>query len=294
MKLNYTVKENKYSTIKEVLKDYFCISDRLLTKLKKANQIYLNNSSIPINHPIKLNDLIEVNLDFEENYENITPKEMNLDIIFEDEAFLIINKSPNTPVHPSILHFEDSLSNGVKFYFDKISLKRKIRPVNRLDKDTSGIVIFAKNEYIQESLIKQMKNNIFKKEYLAILTGHLEQVSGSINAPISRKENSIIEREINDNGDTAITHFELIKNFEKNNEKLSLVKFTLETGRTHQIRLHSKFIGHSILGDTLYGLSSKLISRQSLHAYKVSFIHPLTKEILELEIPLPNDMNNII
>ena len=125
MKLNYTVKENKYSTIKEVLKDYFCISDRLLTKLKKANQIYLNNVSIPINHPIKLNDLIEVNLDFEENYENITPKEMNLDIIFEDEAFLIINKSPNTPVHPSILHFEDSLSNGVKFYFDKISLENQ-------------------------------------------------------------------------------------------------------------------------------------------------------------------------
>ena len=294
MELKYTVKEIKYSNVKEVLKVFFGISDRLLTKLKKSNKIYFNGTPTYVHHPLSLNDTITVNLDFEEESENILPKKMDLNIIFEDEALLVINKKPNTPVHPSILHFEDSLSNGVKFYFDKLNLKRKIRPVNRLDKDTSGIVIFAKNEYIQEALIRQMKTKVFRKEYLAILTGHLEKNIGTINAPISRKENSIIEREINKNGEISITHFELIKNFVKNDEELSLVKFILETGRTHQIRLHSKFIGHPILGDTLYGFPSKLISRQSLHAYKVSFIHPLTKEILELEIPLPNDMNNII
>lgn len=294
MNLEFKVNEIKYQTIKEVLKDYFCISDRLLTKLKKSNQIYLNSKNTYVNHSLSLNDIITVNLDFEEESENIVPKEIPLNIIYEDDAFLIINKDYNMPIHPSILHFENSISNGIKFYFDKISLKRKIRPVNRLDKDTSGIVIFAKNEYIQEALIKQMKNGLFKKEYLAILVGSLDKQSGTINAPIARKENSIIEREINPLGKTAITYFELIKNFEYDKQKLSLVKFILETGRTHQIRLHSKYIGHSILGDTLYGSSSNLVYRQSLHAYKVSFVHPITKENLKFEIELPDDMKKII
>lgn len=193
-------------------------------------------------------------------------------------------------------HFEDSLSNGIRFYFKSIDLNKKIRPVNRLDKDTSGIVIFAKNEYIQESLVKQMKNKSFKKEYLAILEGHLENKIGTINAPIARKEESIIEREINTNGDTAITHFEVLKEFtsKRTNQALSLVKFLLETGRTHQIRLHSKYINHPILGDFLYGNPSELINRQALHAYKVNFIHPISKENIILEIPLPKDMKDLI
>lgn len=295
MKLEYIVtKNNKYINIKEILKCHFEISERLLAKLKRNQKILLNGSPTYINTSVKNNDLIQIDLDFEEESENIVSKEIPLNIIYEDDSFLIVNKNYNMPVHPSILHFEDSLSNGVKFYFDKINLKRKIRPVNRLDKDTSGIVVFAKNEYIQESLIKQMKNHIFKKEYLAILNGYLDKQIGTINAPISRKENSIIEREINPLGDLAITHFELLENFEYDNQKLALVKFILETGRTHQIRLHSKYIGHSILGDSLYGSNSNLIYRQALHAYKVSFIHPITKQNLEFKIDLPDDMKKLI
>ena len=188
MNLEYKVLNNKYSTIKEVLKDYFNISDRLLKKLKKNEQIFLNNIPTYINHHINVNDFIKVNLDFKEENENIVSTKMDLNIIFEDESLLIINKSAGIPVHPSILHHEKSLSNGIKFYYDSINLKRKIRPVNRLDKDTSGIVIFAKNEYIQESLIKQMKNKIFEKEYFAILEGNIEKKSGTIDASISRKK----------------------------------------------------------------------------------------------------------
>ena len=217
-------------------------------------------------------------------------KKMDLDILYEDDCLLIINKPADIPVHPSILHYEDSLSNGVKYYFDSKNIKTKIRPVNRLDKDTSGIVIFAKNEYIQESLIKQMKNNIFKKEYYAILEGNLDKNNGTINAPISRKEGSIIEREINSNGDNSITHFELIKNY----NNICLVKFILETGRTHQIRVHSKYIGHPILGDSLYGNKSELISRQALHAYKFQFLHPISKKQVSIQIDLPYDMKKII
>jgi len=296
MQLEYKVIDKKYYNIKEILKVHFQISDRLLTKLKKNSKILLNDLPCYIDKKVTIGDFICVNLDFEEESENIVPIKMKLDIIYEDETILVINKQANLPVHPSILHFEDSLSNGIKYYFETINLKKKIRPVNRLDKDTSGIVIFAKNEYIQECLIKQMKNNTFKKEYYAILEGLLEEESGTIDAPISRKEGSIIEREINFSGDSAITHFELIKTFNStiNNITLSLVRFILETGRTHQIRVHSKHINHPILGDSLYGNPSNLISRQALHAYKVSFIHPITKNKLNLKIDFPDDMKKII
>lgn len=289
MDLEYKIINNKYDNIKQVLKEEFHISDRLLKKLKLNHQIFLNYIPVNINYSdLKIGDLISIVLDFEEEYDNIVPLKSNLNIIYEDNYVLVVNKPSNMPVHPSCNHFEDSLSNIVKYYFDCIGLKRKIRIVNRLDKDTSGIVIFAKNEYIQEVLIQQMKNNTFKKEYLAILNGILEKNSDIISAPIARKENSIIERCVNfETGDIAITHYDLIKTI---NNKYSLVHFVLETGRTHQIRVHSAYIGHPILGDTLYGSSSNLINRQALHAQKVSFIHPITEKIMILEAPLPEDM----
>lgn len=294
MKLELKNLENKYYNVKEVLKEYWEISDRLLIKLKKQQKIFLNGNPTYVNAILKDNDIVSIDLDFEETSENIVPTKINLDIIFEDDFLLIVNKPAGIPVHPSISHYEDSLSNGIKYYFNSINLNKKIRPINRLDKDTSGIVLFAKNEYIQESLVKQMKKNIFKKEYLAILSGILNEKNGTINAPISRKENSIIEREINSSGDIAITHFELQKTFAINSQNYSLVKFILETGRTHQIRLHSKYIGFPILGDTLYGSPSKLINRHALHAFKVCFIHPISKELITLEIDLPDDIKNLL
>lgn len=238
----------------------------------------------------KLGDILKIDMNFIETSDNIVPTKMDLNIIFEDDYLLVINKPAGIPVHPSCNYYENSLSNGVKYYFNSIGLNRKIRPVNRLDKDTSGLVIFAKHEYIQDMLVKQMKNNTFKKEYLALLNGNLSKTSGTINAPISRKSGSIMEREISDTGETAISHFELIKNF----DNYCLVKYTLETGRTHQLRVHSKYIGHPILGDTLYDITSDLIPRQALHAQKVTFLHPITKETLILEAPLPLDINNLI
>ena len=294
MELKYRVDNLKYKNIKEVCKNHFEISDRLLTKLKRNQKIFLNNSKVYINTLLSLNDIIIINLDFEEESENIVPTKMDLNILYEDDYLIIINKPFGIPIHPSISHFKNSLSNGLKYYFNVKNIIKKIRPVNRLDKDTSGIVIFAKHEYIQECLVKQMKNKKFKKEYLAILEGHMDKINGTINLPISRKEGSIIEREININGENAITHFELIDNFEVNNQKLSLVKFILETGRTHQIRVHSKYINHPILGDSLYGNKSNLINRQALHAYRVLFIHPITKESINVEIPLPLDMKKVL
>jgi len=267
------------------------MSDRLIAKLKNKKLIFLNSNKAYINSIISSNDIIEFDLNYKEESDNIIPLQHDLKIVFEDDALLVVDKPPFMPIHPSANHYNDSLSNSVKYYFNKINLNKKIRPVNRLDKDTSGLVIFAKNEYIQENLIYQMKTKEFQKEYLAIIDGCFLEDSGTINAPISRKLNSIIEREINfENGQTAITHFKTIKKY----TNYSLVNFILETGRTHQIRVHSKFKSHPLLGDSLYGTKSNNINRQALHAYKLSFIHPISKSKIVLEVDLPDDMKKLL
>ncbi|MBQ9298335.1 MAG: RluA family pseudouridine synthase [Clostridia bacterium] len=289
MVLEYIVKNDKYSVLRQVLKNEFNISNRLLVKLKKNNCIKVNNEHCYIDFLIKNGDLITVDINFNEESKNIVPTNIPLDIIYEDDALLIINKPPFLPIHPSHLHFEDTISNGVQYHFNKIGLKRKIRPVNRLDKDTSGLVVFAKNEYIQECLVKQMKSGDFEKEYIAVLEGNIHELTGIINAPIARKENSIIERCVDNSGDVAVTHYTVLEN----SNNYCFVKFKLETGRTHQIRVHSRYIGHPILGDTLYGTASSLINRQALHAYRIKFIHPITKERLEFIAELPEDIKKL-
>lgn len=291
MNLSYQIdKDEHYDNVLHVLKEQFLLSDRLITKLKKANKIYLNDLQTYTKKSLTVGDTVSVLIDFEEDNSNIVASNIPLNIIYEDDYLLVLNKPANIAIHPSILHFDNSLSNGVKFYFDKLGLKKKIRIVNRLDRNTSGIVILAKNEYIQECLIKQMKTKELKKEYLAIAKGILESKSGTLNFPIARKEGSIIERTVSSDGDSAITHYDVVKEF----NNLSLVHIVLETGRTHQIRVHFSHIGHPILGDTLYGSPSELINRQALHSYKLTFIHPVTKKVVSLEAPLPNDIKNII
>lgn len=318
MKLTYIVPaETKYQTIKEVLKVEFSISDRLLLKLKKMQKITLNAKVVYVHHPVKEGDLIECDLNYSEDNSNIVPIPIPLSIIYEDEAYLIINKPSGMPVHPSMEHYTDSLSNGVRYYFDKIGLHKKIRPVNRLDKDTTGLVVFAKNEYIQEYLVRQVKSKDFIKKYLAVVEGHLKEKIGTICAPISRKENSIIERCVNENGETAITHYRIL-NYEEirniciskskdfgtcinnndfiqaKNSQFEIVECILETGKTHQIRVHFAYIGHPLLGDTLYGTTSPLIHRQALHCYFMSFLHPIHNNTVEYIAPLPKDLKELI
>ena len=291
MKLKYVVKKDEhFDNIKEVLKTKFEISDRLLLKLKKNNLIFLNGSVANIKEPINSNDMVEISLDYDEDNTNIVPVKMALKIVFEDDWLLILNKPAGYPIHPSMLHFEDSISNGVKYYFDSIKLHKKIRPVNRLDKDTSGIVIFAKNEYAQECLVRQMKQNEFVKEYIAVCCGKFDSLVGTVNAPISRKDGSIIERCVNQNGDYAVTHYDVVQS----NSNMSVVHLRLDTGRTHQIRVHMSYLGHPIVGDTLYGTASDLINRQALHSSSVTFYHPVTKQRLSFTAPLFDDMNNLI
>lgn len=284
MEINYEIKNNT-QTINSTLQNELKISSRLLYKLIKLNKIELNHKPCDTRKIGTFGDTITINFDYEEDNSNIIPTKMNLNIIFEDDWLLVVNKPAGIAIHPSVLHYSDSLCNGIKFYFDKIGLKKKIRPVNRLDLNTSGLVVFAKCEYIQECLINQMKNNQFKKEYLAVCNGFFDKKSGTINLPIARKENSIIERCISENGQPAITHYEVLKEF----DNYSLVKCSLETGRTHQIRVHMSAIGHPLLGDSLYGSISDLINRQALHCFNLQFIHPIYNNDLNFWGDLPND-----
>lgn len=288
-------KELKGKTVKDILKNSFNLSNRLIIKLKKCNQIYCNSKNCYTNYIVDVNDIVSVDISFSEQLNNnIIPNNEPLDILYEDDSLLIVNKGPGIPTHPSMKHFDNTLSNYVKAYFIKQNIVEQIRPVNRLDKDTSGIVVFAKNQYIQECLIKQMKSENFKKYYSCIISGIISPQCGTISLPIAREKNSIIKRCVDSTGQNAITIYKTEKTFEYVDNIYSLLEVYLKTGRTHQIRVHFSYLGYPLFGDTLYGNKCHHISRQALHCKKIEFIHPITNENICINCPLPDDMKIIL
>lgn len=304
MILEYKTTENdEYKSIKAILQREFQISNRFLTKLKLHQKILINNQVAMVNDNPPCNSIITVSIDFEETDE-ITPQEGSLEILYEDDYFLAVNKPANIVVHPCSYHPNNTLANFVKAYLNNL---KKIRPINRLDKGTSGVVLFAKNEYIQE-LFKNIDPKP-QKEYIVIAYGKWKEKEGTISLPIARKPDSLIEREVNfEAGQESITHYKVLAESNYEAENISLLKVLLETGRTHQIRVHLSYLGHSLLGDTLYPkknlientkvetqITDKLeLERQALHAYRLQFIHPITKKEIEIIAPLPKDLKSII
>ena len=251
MLLKYIVGDNK--NLRSILKDELNISSRLFNKIKNK-YVFVNGEYAIYYRDLNMNDVVEVDFSYDDdNYNNIVSNpDIKFEIVYEDEWLLIVNKGANLPVHPSLNHYDISLSNGIRAYFDKIGLNKTVRLVNRIDKDTTGLVVIAKCEYIQECLIKQMNDDSFIKEYIAIARGLVDS-SGVIDFPIARKDGSIIERCVDlVRGENAITNYVRLN---YNSElDISLVKCRLLTGRTHQIRVHFAYIGHPLLGDSLYGL----------------------------------------
>lgn len=253
MLLKYIVGDNK--NLRSILKDELNISSRLFNKIKNKH-VFVNGEHAIYYKDLNVNDVVEVDFSYDDdNYNNIVSNpDIKFEIVYEDDWLLIVNKGANLPVHPSLNHYDISLSNGIRAYFDKIGLNKTVRLVNRIDKDTTGLVVIAKCEYIQESLIKQMSDNSFIKEYIAIARGLVDS-SGVIDFPIARKDGSIIERCVDlARGEKAITNYVRL-NYNPELD-ISLVKCKLLTGRTHQIRVHFAYIGHPLLGDSLYGLES--------------------------------------
>ncbi len=287
--LKCIVKEE--DTIKNIIIKEFDVSSRLLRKLKLNKCIYCNGKEAWINGMAKVGDEISLNIASYGNAENIVAEPYELEILYEDDSFLIINKPGNMVVHPTCLHQNGTLANFVKYYFESKNEHIKLHFVNRLDRETSGVIVIAKNEYVQDILTKQMQNGVFTKEYIAVVNGIVKEEFGTIDLPIKRDTNSIMLRMVSPDGDRAVTHFNVIKRC----ESFTVLKLNLETGRTHQIRVHCKAIGHSILGDGLYSdMETNLINRQALHSYRTCFIHPITQKKIEVIANLPFDIKDII
>lgn len=292
MELKCTVSDKfEGKTVKHVLKNELKLSERLVKRLKYGGKIFLNSVSVHVNVTVQPGDELDVLIDFEEESEEIIPENISIDIIYEDEYLIALNKSSGIVVHPTGNHSSGTVANGLMYHFLTNNIKRKIRPVSRLDRDTTGIIIFAKNQYVQEYLVRQMSAKTFSKAYLGIVQGIVEPTEGIIDLPIGRNPDSIILRQVTDSGAPSVTHFRVVEYL----NNASLVEFRLETGRTHQIRVHCQAIGHPLIGDTLYSnILTSLIDRQALHSYKVCFIHPSSHTPFELSLPLPEDMQRVL
>lgn len=287
--LTYVTKEER--VIKDILVKEFDISARLLRKLKLNNRIFCNGKIAWVNGNAKVGDIVSVNIFFEEEAESINAEDGEIDILYEDDSLLLINKCGDMVVHPTCLHQNGTLANRVKWYLEGKGEIIKVRFVNRLDRETSGVIVIAKNDYAQDILSKEMITGEFSKEYIAIVHGIVEKDFGTIDLPIKREPDSIMTRMVAPDGERAVTHFEVLKRL----EDMTVLKLKLETGRTHQIRVHLKAIGHPILGDGLYSdIKTELITRQALHSYKTGFIHPITRKRVEVIAKIPDDMERII
>lgn len=261
-------------------------SHHILTLMKADKEaILLNNVRGFGKVVLSCGDVLRIHIPEAESSENILPVEMDLSILYEDEDILVLNKPADMPIHPSQGNYENTLANGAAYYFAKKNEKFVYRCINRLDRDTTGALILAKNPLSAAILSRQMADRRIKRTYLALVTG-IPSLSGTIDAPIARAEGSTIEREINyEKGETAVTHYQLLAP----GEHYSLVELHLETGRTHQIRVHMKHIGHPLPGDYIYNPVYDRIRRQPLHSFQLEFEHPITGEPLLFTAPLPKD-----
>ena len=273
------------------------ISTKSIIRLKSdVKNVLLNDEPGFINRILKKDDRLTLCVKELESSKKIPPVDLPLSIIYEDEDILIVNKPANMPIHPSMNNYENTLGNAVAYYYMKKGEPFLYRCINRLDRDTTGLTILAKHYLSCGILYDKMESREIKRTYYAIVENrtvfdapyaHRLLQTGTIDLPLGRRPDSAIERMVDiKNGDKAITHYRVLAT----NDGLSLLELQLDTGRTHQIRVHMQAIGHPLIGDFLYNPKDTHMKRQALHAGKLSFRHPITKEILSFTAPVPQDM----
>jgi 23S rRNA pseudouridine1911/1915/1917 synthase len=290
--LTYEVKlDGDGIKIREYMTEFLSFSGRFTRNAAMDKRIKVNGSIVKLNYKLKQGDIIEVVVEKEES-QNIIPENLHIEIVYEDDDLLVVNKRPFMVVHPTKSHQTGTLSNGILFHFQQNNEKSIVRLVSRLDMDTSGLIMVAKNQFAHMNLAKSMEENKIIKSYLALVHGTVTPQEGTIDLPIGRPSEDSIKRVVCENGQKSITHY---KTREKYNGA-ALLELTLETGRTHQIRVHLSHIGNPIYGDLLYGVEEdrNLINRQALHAYKLTIPHPRTGEALILESDIPKDIKDLI
>jgi len=290
--LDYTI-DSEYDdiTIVGFLKAQGYSSQNLIELKKMPESILLNGKWEYVTKRVKEGDVLSVHIREEESSEKIVPVNLPFPIVYEDEDILVVNKPADMPIHPSMNNYENTLGNAAAYYFAKQKQPFTFRCINRLDRDTTGLTILAKHMVSSSVLYDAMTRREIKRTYQAIVVGEDIEDEGTVDAPIGRKEGSTIERMIDfKNGERAVTHYKVL---ERRDGK-ALISLQLDTGRTHQIRVHMAHIGHPLIGDFLYNPDNTDMKRQALHSYSLSFVHPITKKELYFEAELPEDMKEAL
>lgn len=281
--------------IDKFLNSYFEEKSRsYLQGLIENNNITINNKNIKSNYKLRKDDIIEVSLP-KPAMLDVIPEDIKLDILYEDSEVVVVNKAKGMVVHPAVGNYTGTLVNALLYHCtDLSSINGVVRPgiVHRIDKDTSGVLVVAKNDNSHNFLAAQLKDHSMKREYIALVEGHLKEKEGTIDKPLGRNKKDRLKMGIVPDGKRAVTHYSVIKEF----KDTTLIKCVLETGRTHQIRVHLASIGHPLIGDLVYGYKKQKykIEGQMLHAKVLGFIHPVTKKYMEFEAPLPEEFENLI
>ena len=290
--IEYTIPESQNGLRVEQFLRRKGYSRQNFTEIKRMPQsILVNGIHYYMRQTLAAGDHLQVCICETESSEKIPPVKLPLNIVYEDEDILVINKPAGMPIHPSMKNYYNSLANALAWYYQDQGKPFIFRCSNRLDRDTSGLTVISKHLVSASIMADMTKKRLVHREYLAIVKGDLTPPTGTITAPLSRKEGSIIERTVDfDHGEEAITHYKLIR--EANGH--SLVSLKLETGRTHQIRIHMKYLGFPLIGDYLYNPDMEHMTRQALHSHHMEFAHPITGEWMSFTAPLPADMANVL
>jgi len=289
LRLEYQVEEKEAGEhVIDVLANAMRISSRLIRKCKRNKQILVNQQHISVNATLRAGDIITLMLDHDEN--TFDPDPIEVEALYEDGDVLAVNKPPFLVVHPTKGHPEGTLANALSYRQYKRQENYKIRFINRLDRDTSGVLLIAKNAYAQQIISEQMQADAVDKIYYAVVKGRVLNGEGTIDAPIDRLSEDDILRGIIETGMPSRTHYKVIAT----NDTASVLRLKLETGRTHQIRVHLKYIGHPIIGDSLYGEESNQIKRQALHCYQMAFKPPRKSSSTCVTAEIPNDMKRLM
>ena len=267
-------------------------SGQNLSEIKRMpKSILVNGVHYYMRQELSTGDHLQVRICETQNSEKIPPTKLTLDIIYEDEDLLVLNKPAGMPIHPSLNNYTNSIANALAYYFQSQGKPFIFRCCNRLDRDTSGLTIVSKHLVSGSILSDMTKYREVHREYLAIARGSVTPSEGTIQAPLGRKEGTIIERTVDwEHGEDAVTHYKVVK--EANGH--SLVSLRLETGRTHQIRIHMKYLGYPLIGDYLYNPDMEYMTRQALHSHHMEFTHPITGKHMSFTAPLPEDMVRVM
>lgn len=283
--------EDSGKSIKDFLQEQGYSRQNLVELKKIPESILLNGVWEYVTCKLAKGDTLRIQIKEEESSEKIPPIRLPFPVVYEDEDIVVVNKPADMPIHPSLNNYENTLGNAAAYYFMQQGKPFIFRCINRLDRDTTGLTILAKHMISCSMLQSDMVERKISREYLAIVEGVFDYTEGTIDAPIGRKEGSTIERIIDyEKGERAVTHYKVLEQ----KENVALLVLRLETGRTHQIRVHMTSIGHPLVGDFLYNPQNKGMTRQALHAWKLSFTHPITKSVMELEAPIPEDMKTFL